>query len=282
MPFSYVSFRVLPVRGSARQRRRARPGPRRERARKERDGRRDKERDGKRDEPAAPELARDRAGPGEQMARRLRQGGRYERERGQERDRVPVHRPDEARETVEAEPRPPVQVRLEGRERERARDVEGDGAEGQPPEPQPRRDALRAEPGALAHAEGRQPDDEDRHRRRNAERDQGHGDEAGAARRALEHPRERAGRDRVSERASTEHEQRDHGGPEQEPGLHRTFSVNGADITRPRSRNWRKSRQVPAIGSSTPTLSFPGPSGRPTTVAPPRTLVQPGVSGPQT
>ena len=32
---------------------------------------------------------------------------------------------------------------------------------------------------------------------------------------------------------------------------------------RPRSRNCRKSRQVPATGSSTPTFSLPGPAGRP-------------------
>ena len=154
-----------------------------------------------RKEPAAPKLADDRAHPREHVAGGLGERGRQQRERGQDRDRVPVHRPDDAGEAVEAEPRTPVQIRLEVREGEAARDVEADGADGQPPQPQPRGDALRVEPGPLAHSEGGEPHDEDGSGRRYAERDERDRHEAGAAGGALQHARERARLERVGEHA---------------------------------------------------------------------------------
>ena len=87
-------------------------------------------------------------------------------------------------------------------------------------------------------------------------------------------------RERVGEPARGEHEQRDRAEPEEAARSHRTRSVKGAVDDAAAVWNWRKSRQVPATGSSTPTFSWPGPAGRPTTFAPPRMLVQPGVDGP--
>ena len=55
--------------------------------------------------------------------------GRGERQRGEERDRVPVNGTDEAGEPVEADPGPPVQVRLEAGEGKRAGGAEENGAQ---------------------------------------------------------------------------------------------------------------------------------------------------------
>ncbi len=61
-----------------------------------------------------------------------------------------------------------------------------------------------------------------------------------------------------------------------------TWSVYGAVTTFPSRRNCRKSRQVPATGSSMPTFSCPGVVEVPVTRAPPSTLEQPLAPGAQT
>ena len=48
---------------------------------------------------------------------------------------------------------------------------------------------------------------------------------------------------------------------------HATFSVNGAVSTCPSTWVWRNSRQVPATGTSTPTVSLPGVVELPVTFA---------------
>ena len=58
----------------------------------------------------------------------LGQRGGQQRERGQQRQGVPVYRAEQAREAVEAEPGAPVHVGLEQREGERARDRRASGA----------------------------------------------------------------------------------------------------------------------------------------------------------
>src|SRR6188472_995365 len=127
--------------GSGPERRPARTARHREERRRERRGCCE-EGEALRSQPAAPELAHDRSHPADQVLERLGQRGCGERERGEQRDRIPVHGPDKAREPVEAEPGTPVQVRLEEREGERARDVERDGAHGEPPQAQLGRDAF--------------------------------------------------------------------------------------------------------------------------------------------
>src|SRR5439155_4788592 len=183
---------------------------------------------------------------------------------------------------VVAEPGAPVQVRLEHREPERARRVEADGVDGESAQTEPGRHPVRPQPCALAHSERREPENGHRDRGRKRECYQRDEHERRAARGGLEPIRERARLcERIGQPTGDEHQQR-HGARPGESAFHLTCSVNGAVRIRPRSWNWRKSRQVPATGSSTPTLSFPGPAGRPTTLAPPKMLVQPGVFGPQT
>ena len=58
--------------------------------------------------------------------------------------------------------------------------------------------------------------------------------------------------------------------------------MNGAVITRPSTRDWRNSRQVPASGTSTPTVSFPGVVDVPVTFVPPSALVHADAPGAQT
>ena len=64
--------------------------------------------------------------------------------------------------------------------------------------------------------------------------------------------------------------------------FHLTSSVNGAVSTRPFTSVWRKRRQVPGAGTSTPTVSRPGFDDVPTTCAPPSVEVQPLAPGAQT
>ena len=62
----------------------------------------------------------------------------------------------------------------------------------------------------------------------------------------------------------------------------RTLSVKRAVMTCPSTRHWRKSRHVPATGTSTPTVSLPGVEERPVILVAPRVLVQPEAPGEQT
>src|SRR5581483_9946331 len=61
-----------------------------------------------------------------------------------------------------------------------------------------------------------------------------------------------------------------------------TWRVKGAVRIRPATLHWRKRRQVPGAGTSTPTVSFPGDDEVPVTFAGPRMLVQPVAPGEQT
>src|SRR4029078_7362855 len=168
-----------------------------------------------------------------------------------------MHGADQAGETVEAEPRAPVQVRLEEGESERTRRVEHQEAQQEPAQPRRRRDAPRPQARTLSYAEGREPDREDREAGAERDRDERDDDEARPARRGLELPRERARRgERVAEPARREHEHGDDREPEQPS--HCTFSVNGAVSTRPPALNWRNSCHVPATGTRTATWSSPG------------------------
>src|SRR5205823_2223555 len=63
---------------------------------------------------------------------------------------------------------------------------------------------------------------------------------------------------------------------------HPTVSVKGAVNTRPSTLHWRKSRQVPPTGSSTPTRRCPGLVTVPVTRVGPSTLVQPLTPAAQT
>ena len=58
--------------------------------------------------------------------------------------------------------------------------------------------------------------------------------------------------------------------------------MKGTVSTFPLILHWRKSRQVPEAGTSTPTFSLPGVFEVPVTLAGPRTLVQPLTPGAQT
>src|SRR5207253_1812850 len=76
--------------------------------------------------------ARERAPhPREEVLDGREDGDGDERERGEERDRVAVYRPDEAVEPVPTEPGAPVEVRLEQRERGRARREQDRVADGE-------------------------------------------------------------------------------------------------------------------------------------------------------
>src|SRR5439155_5118818 len=91
-------------------------------------------------------------------------------------------------------------------------------------------------------------------------------------------PRGRARPQPVPNRAGEQ--DHDRGDPDPKEGSreaahHRTVRVKGAVRTRPSTLHCRKSRHVPATGSSTPTRRTPGRVDRPVTRAPPNTLVQP-------
>ena len=184
---------------------------------------------------------------------------------------------------MEAEPGAPVQVRLEQREREAScASVEDDGAQREPAQAQPRRDRA---PAAGVRARARRA----RRARRRAPTEHGASpSETSVTTTRLGPPASasstawRAGSalQRVGEPARDRDEQRDDGRATRGSAL-------SSHLQRKRRRhdaaaiwNWRKSRQVPATGSSTPTCSLPGPAGRPVTFAPPKTLVQPGVERP--
>jgi hypothetical protein len=88
-----------------------------------------------------------------------------ERQRSEQRDRVPVHGADEAGEPVETHPCPPVQPGLERRERKHARGVEANGVDAEPPETHPWGNAVRPQALPLADAEKSEPEGRDRNRR---------------------------------------------------------------------------------------------------------------------
>jgi hypothetical protein len=68
------------------------------------------------------------------MAHCLHERRRHERKRREERDCVPMHRADEAREAVEPDPRPSVEVGLEQGEAGRACEEEPDRVQPRAPQ----------------------------------------------------------------------------------------------------------------------------------------------------
>ena len=268
--------------GSGRERRSPRTALHRDERRRER-GEWCEGDEGLRREPAAPELADDGPHPGEHVLDRLGQRGRGERERGEQRDRVPVHRPDQAREAVEADPGAPVQVRLEQREGERAGEVErrprgaraGAGAA-----------SARRARAAGARARARRP----RRARRRAPSRAGSAParrasrSRGSARRRSARARGPAGSARARRRASARSAR---------AGPRRPATPGGALSSHPQRKGsgddaaavTELQEQPPGPGdrqAARRRSAVPGPAGRPTTFAPPSTLVQPGVEGPQT
>ena len=246
------------------------------------DGERCEEDERLRDEPAAAKLANDGPHPGEQVLAGLCEGGGGERERGQQRDRVAVHRPDQAREAVEADPGSPVQVRLEHGKGERAGErrarpraaragagatsarlarAAGARARGRRARPARRRASsrarsARARPASRPRGSGRRPS-----ARAHGRAGSARGRKRASARSGRAGPRRPA----TAGGALSSHAQRKGSGDD-------AAAVTELEEEAPGSGD----------GSSTPTFSFPGPAGRPTTFAPPKMLVQPGVEGPQT
>ena len=137
--------------------------------------------------------------------------GGDERQRGEERNRVAVHRAGEAAEPVPAEAPAPVDVRLEQRERRRGRDDKDGVPAAEPERPQSRRrdDDRPLERQPLADGEDRQSQRCSRDRRREPERPERDDHEPRAADRALQLERElaRRGRKRVREHACGEHDE---------------------------------------------------------------------------
>src|SRR5438105_2188310 len=219
--------------------------------------------------------------PAQEVARGGLGRGGEERERAEDRQRVAVDRPDQAVQPVEAEARPPVQVRLERREGERGGDEEPErSAEDMKRAERRRLAGASRQEVALADGYGRDPE----HGRRGGGRarqchDSGY-DESRPAGLALElvPVDRRMLRARVCERARGEDDEPGDRKPGQ-PAAHRTRSVKGAVRIFPFAWNWRKSRQVPGSGTSTTTFRRPGLDERPTARAPPRIDVQPVAAG---
>src|SRR5581483_5984008 len=89
---------------------------------------------------------------------------------------------------------------------------------------------------------------------------------------------------RVAPAAACEHNQREREQREraQHASAHCTLSVNGAVTMWPFTWHCRNNRHVPATGTSTPTVSFPGVDDVPVTRAPPSRLVHPVAPGAHT
>src|SRR5581483_10581825 len=129
----------------------------------------------------------------------------------------------------------------------------------------------------------REPEDGRCRRRGDGDGDGEHEREVGAARLVLQlQHRERLPRcEGVHDRACGQN----HRGTEHSPdgrADHFTCRVKGAVRMWPPTSTWRKSRHVPATGTSTPTVSLPGVAERPVTRVAPRKLVQPLAPGSQT
>ena len=202
-----------------------------------------------------------------------------------------MHGAEEAVEPVEAETGAPVDRGFDEREDDRG---------GQPEEDRVDQQATKAQPWGRIRDSGqgvtlldrdhREPDERGGSGRPEAEDYDRHDDEPGPPGGLLKLQRDHGGlwNERVHEHSRGQHHERREGRPERQstdaagPGHVRTRSVNGAVSTLPSAFVCRNSRQTPASGTSTPTVSFPGVVERPVTRAAPRTLVHPVASGLQT
>ena len=152
--------------------------------------------------------ARDRPPhPGEHVLERCSERGGDQRERRQDRDRVPVRGPGQAVEAVPAEAGAPVLPRLEQGEREAGRDEEDSGADDEPREAKRRRRGVRQQ-RPLAHAESREPDDGGRDDDSQNDRNDRDDRQRRAPGPALEGLRQRRGRERVRDRPGREDDER--------------------------------------------------------------------------
>src|SRR5439155_9447437 len=208
-----------------------------------------------------------------------------QRERAEERHRVAMHGPDEAVQTVPAETRTPVQVRLEQSERQARRDEEEDAPEDEPRqrEPRSRDERVLLERESLANGDDRKPEHCRCEHRGDGNRDDQNSRELRAARLVLEpeYGERLPGRKRVDDRARRDDDAGGEHGPDRRAD-HLTWRVKGAVRIFPPTCAWRNRRQVPGTGTSTPTVSLPGVVDLPVTCAPPRKLVQPVAPGAQT
>src|SRR5262249_51246015 len=206
------------------------------------------------------------------------------RRRSEKRQRIPMHGADQAVQAVEPETCAPVEVRLDCVEDEGARNEERDRLHEHPRRANRLRHRTAEEEMPLAHGERGEPHDCPRNRKRGREGATGENAEPRPADGLLEpQPDERRPRrELVRERPGREDDERARTGPDENPSSHRTFNVNGAVSTFPRTLNWRKSRHVPGCGNRTPTLSLPGAAEWPPMRVFPKMPAHAGVFAPHT